>query len=96
EFNLVFELTERLKTLIVGACVPPGTPSAPQDKVPAATYDFQILPSEFASFFTVEVPEGSKPEKQAKGPLQAGKSMVVAFRYSPPEATSLVYGGVDL
>eukprot|EP00439_Symbiodinium_sp_Y106_P032068 s3894_g3.t2 len=29
----------------VGACVPPGTPTAPQEKgVPAVTYDFQILP----------------------------------------------------
>jgi len=98
DFSLVFQHGERMKTLLIGAGVPPGTPSAPQDKLPPVTYDFQILPGEFANYFTVEVPEGAgKPEKQAKGNLLPGKpSLKVAFRYSPPEETSLAFGGVNL
>mmetsp|Transcript_22689 Transcript_22689/g.41078 ORF Transcript_22689/g.41078 Transcript_22689/m.41078 type:complete len:1656 (+) Transcript_22689:42-5009(+) len=97
-FSLVFEQGELMKTLLIGAGVPPGTPSAPQDKLPAVTYDFQILPGEFSNYFTVEVPEGAgKPEKQAKGNLLPGKpSLKVAFRYSPPDETSLAFGGVNL
>lgn len=62
------------------------------------TYDFQILPGEHASFFSVEVPEGQgKPDKQAKGNLQPGKAAVkVAFRYNPPAEAALVFGGVSL
>lgn len=97
-FKLEFEQSERLKTLLVGASVPPGTPSAPQDKLPAITYDFQILPGEFSSMFTVEVPEGSgKPDKTAKGPVLPGKpSLKVAFRYNPPEESSLALAGTSL
>lgn len=97
EFSLVFGHGERLKTLLIGASVAPGTPLSPQDKVPPATYDFQILPSEFSNLFTVEVPEGARAEKQAKGPLQPGKpALTVAFCYNPPEDTSLSVGGVSL
>lgn len=99
EFSLVFERGENLKNLMIGACVPPGTPTAPQEKgVPAVTYDFQILPGEHASLFSVEVPEGQgKPDKQAKGNLQPGKPAVkVAFRYNPPAEAALVFGGVSL
>eukprot|EP00931_Biecheleriopsis_adriatica_P086941 TRINITY_DN61489_c0_g1_i1.p1 TRINITY_DN61489_c0_g1~~TRINITY_DN61489_c0_g1_i1.p1 ORF type:complete len:1665 (-),score=434.14 TRINITY_DN61489_c0_g1_i1:72-4871(-) len=98
DFSLLFEQGQTLKTLLIGASVPPGTPSAPQDKLPPITYDWQILPGDFANFFTVEVPEGAgKPEKQAKGNLLPGKpALKVAFRYSPPEDTSLVFGGVNL
>ncbi|CAJ1328396.1 unnamed protein product [Effrenium voratum] len=85
--------------MLPGASVPPGTPSAPQEKgIPAVTYDFQILPGDFANLFTVEVPEGAgKPDKQAKGNLQAGKPAVkVAFRYNPPADNPAVFGGVSL
>lgn len=48
EFSLVFERGEKLKLLMIGASVAPGTPSAPQEKgIPAVSYDFQILPGEF-------------------------------------------------
>lgn len=96
QFSLVFEHGQSVQYLLVGACVPPGTPSAPQT-TPAVTYDFQILPSEHSSFFAVEAPEGSKPDKQVKGAVQPGKpAMNVAFRYTPPADTSLTYGGVNL
>eukprot|EP00913_Durusdinium_trenchii_P023504 g22081.t1 len=72
--------------------------SAMTYSLPAVTYDFQILPGEFANLFTVEVPEGAgKPDKQAKGQLQNGKPAVkVAFRYNPPAENLPVIGGVSL
>lgn len=99
EFSLVFERGEKLKLLMIGASVAPGTPSAPQEKgIPAVSYDFQILPGEFSNLFTVEVPEGAgKPDKQAKGQLQNGKpALKVAFRYNPPAENLPVFGGVSL
>jgi len=105
DFTLVFEHGERMKYMLVSACVPPGTPSAPQSS-PNATYDFQIQPSDFANLFTVEAPEGGKPDKQVKGtidqwrpgerPADMEKKTKVVFRYSPPENASLTYGDVNL
>jgi len=96
-FSLVFERGERSKFLLAGACAPPGTPSAPQNAA-AATFDFQILPSEFSGLFTVEAPEGGKPDKQVKGPLTPAKHATrVVFRYNPPaESGSLTIGDVTL
>lgn len=96
EFSLVFEHGQTLQYLLVGAAVPPGTPAAPAN-TPAVTYDFQILPSEHSSFFAIEAPEGGKPEKQVKGPILPGKpAMKVAFRYTPPADTPLMFAGVNL
>jgi hypothetical protein len=102
EFSLVFEPNgERMKYLLIGTGVPPGTGSTPAPaNQPASAFDFQILPSEFANFFTVEAPEGGKPEKQVKGQMPPGgpgkPAMKVVFRYNPPEDTSLTYGDVNL
>lgn len=105
EFTLVFEHGERMKYMLVSACVPPGTPNSPQS-TGNSTFDFQILPSDFASFFTVEAPEGGKAEKQVKGtveqwkpgerPAEMERRTKVVFRYNPPENTSLTYGDVNL
>jgi len=88
-----------MKYLLIGTGVPPGTPSAPQNS-PASAFDFQILPSDHAGYFTVEAPEGGKPEKQVKGPIPPGgpgkPAMKLCFRYNPPEDTSLTYGDVNL
>merc|ERR1712217_230850 len=105
DFALVFEHGERMKYMLVSACVPPGTPHSPQS-FPNATYDFQIQPSDFANLFTVEAPEGGKAEKQVKGtvdqwkpgtePAEMEKRTKVVFRYNPPENTSLTYADVNL
>mmetsp|Transcript_45133 Transcript_45133/g.107346 ORF Transcript_45133/g.107346 Transcript_45133/m.107346 type:complete len:1663 (+) Transcript_45133:129-5117(+) len=96
-FRLQFEKGEKVKCLLVGSCVPPGTPKAPQN-TPAQTFDFQIEQSEFSSLFTVEAPEGGgKPDKQVKGQVQAGKAPIrVAFRYNPPADSALSVGGTNL
>lgn len=95
EFSLVFEHGETAKCLLVGASVPPGTPSAPQNS-PATTFDFQILQSEFSSFFTVEAP-GAAAGAAAKGPVKPGDPAIKAtFRYKPPESSSLAVGDMEL
>jgi len=94
-FNLVFERGETVKCLLVGASVPPGTPAAPQNS-PATTFDFQIVQSEFSSFFTVEAP-GAAAGAAAKGALKPGDAAVKAsFRYKPPETSSLACGDMEL
>jgi len=96
EFPLVFKHDERVKCILVGASVPPGTPKAPQN-TPATTYEFQIVQSEFSSFFTVEAPEGAAAAALAKGPVQPGKPATrVAFRYKPPEDASLTIADTTL
>mmetsp|Transcript_81700 Transcript_81700/g.210345 ORF Transcript_81700/g.210345 Transcript_81700/m.210345 type:complete len:1701 (+) Transcript_81700:95-5197(+) len=96
DISLKFDSGERVKYFLVGAGVPPGTPSAPQN-APAATFDFQIVQSEFSKFFMVEAPEGAKADKVAKGQVQAGAPAIkVAFKYAPEESGSLTYGDVNL
>merc|ERR1719387_2156733 len=95
EFSLVFELGETAKNLLVGACVPAGTPTAPQNS-PATAFDFQIQQSEFSSLFTVEAP-GAAAGQAAKGPAKPGDpAMKVCFRYKPPETSSLMCGDMEL
>lgn len=96
DFLLQFEEGQRTQHLLVGSCVPPGYPAASQN-TPAPAFDFQIVQSEYSKYFTVEAPEGSKPDKGAKGPLQPGKLPIKAvFRYTPEETTSLKIGDVNL
>jgi len=95
-YSLKFGEGERTQYLLVGASVPPGYPAAPQN-TPATTFEFQILPSDYSKYFTVEAPEGSKPDKVAKGPVVPGKAPIkVAFKYAPEENTKLMYGDVSL
>jgi len=109
EFHLQFEQGEKLKPLhlLLGACVLPGTPSAPQN-APAASFKFEIVSSEFSSYFAIEAPEGGKVDVKGEGPLAPGsakklvadarpeKQVKVLFRYNPPKDTNLTYGGVSL
>jgi len=96
EFSLEFGEGERTQYLLVGASVPPGYPSAPQNTPPPA-FEFQIVQSEYSKYFTVEAPEGAKPDKMAKGQVAPGKQPIkVAFKYQPEESASLKYGDVDL
>eukprot|EP00927_Polykrikos_kofoidii_P077823 TRINITY_DN74730_c0_g1_i1.p1 TRINITY_DN74730_c0_g1~~TRINITY_DN74730_c0_g1_i1.p1 ORF type:complete len:1662 (-),score=352.24 TRINITY_DN74730_c0_g1_i1:23-5008(-) len=97
EITLVFERGETSKFLIIGVGAPPGTPTAPQNP-PPANYELQIQPSAFINYFTVEAPEGGKPDKVVKGvPLKPGdKAIKAVFRYSPPENESLTVGDVTL
>lgn len=96
QFSLKFREGERAQYLLVGASVPPGFPSAPQN-TPAPTFEFQILQSDYSKYFTVEAPEGSKADKIAKGPVVPGKPPIkVAFKYSPEENAKLTYGDVNL
>jgi hypothetical protein len=98
QFSLVFGHDERQKNLMVGACVPPGTPNNPVSS-PAPTYTFDVQPSEFSDFFTVEAP-GAAAGKQAKGSVAPNgtgvPSVKVAFKYNPPADTSLEFGGMNL
>jgi hypothetical protein len=97
-FNLQFEGEERVKCLMMGGCVPPGTPAAPQS-ASAMTFEFKIEDSEFSKMFTVEVMEdkGGKPDKTCKGALAAGKAgPKVAFRFNPPQDNSLSVGDLNL
>jgi hypothetical protein len=100
EFSLVFELGETAKSILVGACVPAGTPTAPQNS-PATTFDFQIIKdtdpqADFSSFFTVEA-VGAAAGQMAKGPVKPGDpALKVSFRYKPPETSSLLVGDMEL
>jgi hypothetical protein len=95
ELSLVFEEGENVKYLLVGASWPPGYPTAPQNS-PATTFDFQIQQSEFSSYFTVEAP-GAAAGQAAKGPVKPGEPAIkAAFRYKPPESSSLVVGDMEL
>eukprot|EP00746_Dinoflagellata_sp_MGD_P166659 gnl/MRDRNA2_/MRDRNA2_96709_c0_seq1.p1 gnl/MRDRNA2_/MRDRNA2_96709_c0~~gnl/MRDRNA2_/MRDRNA2_96709_c0_seq1.p1 ORF type:complete len:1652 (-),score=423.00 gnl/MRDRNA2_/MRDRNA2_96709_c0_seq1:82-5037(-) len=94
-FLLEFERGETQKNLLVGASVAPGTPKAPQQTSPA-TYDFQIVPSEFSEYFFVEAP-GQQKAKAAKGTVQAGApASKIGFVYNPPSDTSLNFGDMTL
>jgi hypothetical protein len=97
EFSVVFEQGETVKYLLVGACFPAGyTPTAPAQNSPATTFDFQIQQSEFSSYFTVEAP-GAAAALMAKGPVKPGDpALKVAFRYKPPETSSLTVGDMEL
>mmetsp|Transcript_40551 Transcript_40551/g.71324 ORF Transcript_40551/g.71324 Transcript_40551/m.71324 type:complete len:1627 (-) Transcript_40551:67-4947(-) len=89
DFCLEFKDGERMKSLLVGASVPPGTPTDPKAG-PATAFEFQILPSEFSNYFTVEAPEGAAAAATTKGQVLPGKPATkVAFRYKPPEDSSL-------
>jgi len=95
EFSLVFEQSESVKYILVGACVPAGTPTAPVNS-PATTFDFSIQQSEFSSFFTVEA-AGAAAGAMAKGPVKPGDlALKASFRYKPPETNSLVCGDMEL
>jgi len=93
--------------LLVGASVQKGSPLAPQ-VAPAASYRFEIIQSEFSSYFSIE-PEGGKTDIKAEGPLVPGtamkqqpveakpeKQVKIFFRYTPPKEANLTVGGVDL
>jgi hypothetical protein len=91
ELKLQFEEGETVKYVLVGACFPQGYPHQPQNS-PATTFDFQIQQSEFSSYFTVEAP-GAAAAQMAKGPVKPGEAALkVAFRYKPPETSSLSVG----
>ncbi|CAK0881752.1 unnamed protein product [Prorocentrum cordatum] len=97
-FCLRFEGEEQMKCLMMGGCVAPGTPAAPQT-TSAMTFEFKIEDSEFSKLFTVEAMEekGSKPDKVAKGTIAPGKAGPrVAFRFNPPQDSSLSVGGLNL
>jgi|Transcript_116949 hypothetical protein len=96
EFSLVFEQGEVVKYLLVGACFPAGyQPTAPAQNSPATTFDFQIQQSEFSSYFTVEAPGAAAGKGGA--PVKPGEAALkVAFRYKPPETSSLTVGDMEL
>jgi len=94
-FLLEFERGESQKGILVGASVAPGTPKAPQ-QTPPATYEFQIVPSEFSEYFFVEAP-GQQKGKAAKGTVAAGApASKIGFVYNPPSDTSLNFGDMTL
>lgn len=95
EFSLVFEPGETVKTLLVGACVPAGYPTAPQNS-PATTVDFQIQQSEFSSYFTVEPPGAAAGASAKAQPKPGDPAMKVSFRYKHPETSSLTCGDMEL
>lgn len=97
-FCLRFEGEEQTKCLMMGGCVAPGTPAAPQT-TSAMTFEFKIEDSEFSKLFTVEAMEekGAKPDKVAKGAIAPGKAGPrVAFKFNPPQDSSLSVGGLNL
>jgi len=95
EFSLVFEPGVTEKSILVGASVPPGTPTAPQNS-PATTFDFQVQQSEFSSYFSVEA-AGAAAGPMAKGqPKPGDPALKVSFRYKHPETSSLTCGDMEL
>merc|ERR1719359_548127 len=84
EFSLVFEPGVTVKCLMVGASVPAGYPTAPQNS-PATTVDFQIQQSEFSSYFTVEAPGAAAGAACKAQPKPGEAAFKVSFRYKHPE-----------
>jgi len=78
EFSLVFGKTEFTRSVLVGASVGQA----------AGNFEFQIQPSDFSKYFSVDLP---------KGQVKAGELPTeVTFTYKPEEKTSLNCGDVPL
>jgi hypothetical protein len=104
---LKFEDGEKVKCIILGAGSPPLAP-VPSFDFQIMPVGEAVGGKDLSSYFSVEVgavaddvllamcPESGKSEKGAKGQVPPGKALKVAFRYNPPEDSSLAVGDVSL